>query len=252
MGNILIVDDEKDIRELVGDILRDDGHTARLAWDADSTFKEINAEAPDLIILDIWLKDSRMDGIDILTATKRDNPGIPVVIISGHGNIEIAVAAVKQGAYDFIEKPFNIDQLLVVINRAMETSRLRRENAALRVKDVTATDMIGSSASFRALKSKLDKVTKTNGRVMLTGPAGAGKEIAARYIHTESDRATAPFISVNSASIEPERMEEVLFGRQSAEAGHEPGLRNPNCCVSSSTKASSGLALRIWSVSMCG
>ena len=224
MGNILVVDDERDIRELVADILRDDGHTTRLAWDSDSTMKEINQEAPDLIILDIWLKDSRMDGIDILKATKRDNPGIPVVIISGHGNIEIAVAAVKQGAYDFIEKPFNIDQLLVVINRAMEASRLRRENAALRVKDVTTTDMIGSSAAFKTLKGQLDKVTKSNGRVMLTGAAGVGKEIAARYIHAESDRANAPFISVNSASIDPERMEEVLFGRQSADLGHEPGL----------------------------
>jgi len=154
MGDILIVDDEKDIRELVGDILRDDGHSARLAWDADSTLKELNQEPPDLIILDIWLKDSRMDGIDILKKVKLDNPGIPVVIISGHGNIEIAVAAVKQGAYDFIEKPFNIDQLLVVVNRAMEASRLRRENASLRVKDVTATKMIGTSAAFKTLKAR--------------------------------------------------------------------------------------------------
>jgi two-component system nitrogen regulation response regulator NtrX len=224
MGDILIVDDEKDIRELIGDILRDDGHTTRLAWDADSTLKELNDEAPDLIILDIWLKDSRMDGIDILKTVKRDNPSIPVVIISGHGNIEIAVAAVKQGAYDFIEKPFNIDQLLVVIARAMEASRLRRENASLRYKDVASADMIGSSPAFKTLKSQLDKVTKTNGRVMLTGGAGSGKEIAARYIHANSDRAAAPFVSVNSASIESDRMEEVLFGRQSAERGHEPGL----------------------------
>jgi len=224
MGDILIVDDEKDIRELVGDILRDDGHSARLAWDADSTLKELNSEPPDLIILDIWLKDSRMDGIDILKKVKIDNPGIPVVIISGHGNIEIAVAAVKQGAYDFIEKPFNIDQLLVVVNRAMEASRLRRENAALRVKDVTATKMMGNSAAFKTLKSQLDKVARTNGRVMLSGPPGSGKEIAARYLHSNSDRANGPFISVTSASIEPDRMEEVLFGRQSEERGHEPGL----------------------------
>ena len=224
MGDILIVDDEKDIRELVGDILRDDGHSARLAWDADSTLKELNTEPPDLIILDIWLKDSRMDGIDILKKVKIDNPGIPVVIISGHGNIEIAVAAVKQGAYDFIEKPFNIDQLLVVVNRAMEASRLRRENASLRVKDVTATKMIGDSAAFKTLKSQLDKVAKTNGRVMLSGPPGSGKEIAARYLHSNSDRANGPFVSVNSASIESDRMEEVLFGRQSEERGHEPGL----------------------------
>ncbi len=224
MGDILIVDDERDIRELVADILRDDGYTARLAWDADSTLKELNADPPDLVILDIWLKDSRMDGIDILKHIKRDNPGIPVVIISGHGNIEIAVAAVKQGAYDFIEKPFNIDQLMVVVSRAMEASRLRRENASLRHKDVTATKMIGSSAVFKTLRSQLEKVAKTNGRVMLTGPAGSGKEIAARFLHSKSDRNSGPFISVNSASIEPERMEEVLFGRQSDERGHEPGL----------------------------
>ena len=224
MGEILIVDDEKDIRELIGDILEDDGYTVRLAWDGETAIKEINDAPPDMIILDIWLKDSRMDGIDILKMVKRDNPGIPVVIISGHGNIEIAVAAIKQGAYDFIEKPFNIDQLLVVVRRAMETSRLRRENASLRLKDVATTNMVGSSAAFRTLKSQLDKVTKSNGRVMLAGPPGCGKEIAARYIHGESDRANRPFVSVNSASIEPERMEEVLFGRHTTERGHEPGL----------------------------
>ncbi len=224
MGDILVVDDEKDIRELIADILQDEGYTTRLAGDSDSCMREINREPPDLIILDIWLKDSRMDGIDILKTTRRDNPDVPVVIISGHGNIEIAVAAVKQGAYDFIEKPFNIDQLLVVINRAMETSRLRRENAQLKHSDITSSVMIGSSPAFRALKSQLDKVTRTNGRVMLTGPAGAGKEVAARYIHANSDRAKYPFISVNAATIEPERMEEVLFGRETLERGYEPGL----------------------------
>ncbi len=224
MGDILVVDDEKDIRELIADILQDEGFTTRLAGDSDSCMREINREPPDLIILDIWLKDSRMDGIDILKTTRRDNPDIPVVIISGHGNIEIAVAAVKQGAYDFIEKPFNIDQLLVVISRAMEASRLRRENAQLKHADVTSSVMIGSSPAFRTLKGQLDKVTRTNGRVMLTGPAGSGKEVAARYIHAHSDRAGHPFISVNSASISPDRMEEVLFGRESMERGYEPGL----------------------------
>lgn len=224
MGDILVVDDEKDIRELVSDILIDEGYTTRLAANSDACMKEINADPPDLIILDIWLKDSRMDGIDILKTTRRDNPDIPVVIISGHGNIEIAVAAVKQGAYDFIEKPFNIDQLMVVISRAMEASRLRRENANLKVADVTSSVMIGSSSAFKTLKSQLDKVTKTNGRIMLTGPAGSGKEVAARYIHANSDRARHPFVSVNCASIEPERMEEVLFGRETLERGHEPGL----------------------------
>jgi two-component system nitrogen regulation response regulator NtrX len=176
------------------------------------------------MILDIWLKDSRMDGIDILKTVKRDNPDIPVVIISGHGNIEIAVAAIKQGAYDFIEKPFNIDQLMVVVARAMETSRLRRENADLRRRDVSSTEMLGASSAFKTLKSHLEKVTKSNGRVMLTGPAGSGKEMAARFIHQHSNRAGAAFVSVSSATIEPERMEEVLFGRETTDRGVEKGL----------------------------
>lgn len=224
MTDILVVDDEKDIRDLISDILKDEGHGTRLAWNSETAMAEINSRAPDLIILDIWLKESRMDGIEILKTVRRDNPDIPVVIISGHGNIEIAVAAVKQGAYDFIEKPFNIDQLLVIVSRALETSRLRRENAALRHRESTSHDMIGSSTAFRALKSQLEKVTRTNGRVMLTGPAGSGKDVAARFIHSKSERAHGPFITVNSATIEPERMEEVLFGRESAERGHEPGL----------------------------
>ncbi len=222
--SILIVDDEEDIRELIGDILRDEGYITRLAANSDDCMAEINAEPPALMILDIWLKDSRLDGIDILKAVKRDNPDIPVVIISGHGNIEIAVAAIKQGAYDFIEKPFNIDQLMVVVARAMETARLRRENQELRRRDVTSTDMVGSSLAFKTLKANLDKVTKSNARVMLTGEPGTGKEMAARYIHMHSNRASAPFVTVSSASIEPDRMEEVLFGRETAERGVEPGL----------------------------
>jgi two-component system nitrogen regulation response regulator NtrX len=222
--SILIVDDEQDIRELVGDILRDEGYAVRLAANSDDCLTAINAEPPSLMILDIWLKDSRMDGIDILKTVKRDNPDVPVVIISGHGNIEIAVAAIKQGAYDFIEKPFNIDQLMVVVARAMETSRLRRENQELRRRDVASADMLGNSPAFKALKANLDKVTKSNGRVMLTGQPGSGKEMAARYIHMHSNRASAPFITVSSASIEPERMEEVLFGRETPDRGVEQGL----------------------------
>lgn len=225
MTDILIVDDERDIRELIADILRDEGFGTRLAANADECMAAVSDQQPALMILDIWLKDSHMDGIDILKTIKRDRPEIPVVIISGHGNIEIAVAAIKQGAYDFIEKPFNIDQLLVVIRRAMETARLRRENSQLRRQDDGGSgEMIGSSPAFRALRAQLDKVTKSNGRVMLTGPAGAGKEIAARYIHANSDRKDAPFICVNSASVEPERMEEVLFGRETAGGNVEPGL----------------------------
>lgn len=224
MSDILIVDDERDIRELISDILQDEGYRTRLAKNSDEAMTAIADERPALLILDIWLKDSHMDGIDILKQVKRDYPEVPVVIISGHGNIEIAVAAIKQGAYDFIEKPFNIDQLMVVIRRGMETSRLRRENQKLKRRDTVPADMLGESAAFRALIGQLDKVTKSNGRVMLSGPSGAGKELAARYIHANSGRKDGPFVCVNCASIAPEQMEEVLFGRESENHGIQPGL----------------------------
>ena len=224
MSDILIVDDEKDIRELIADILRDEGFQTRLAANSDEAMAALNAEPPSLMVLDIWLKDSRMDGIEILKTVKRNNPDVPVVIISGHGNIEIAVAAIKQGAYDFIEKPFNIDQLMVVITRAMETSRLRRENASLRGKEIASTEMLGQSPALRRLRDQLDKVARSNARVMLSGEPGSGKELAARYIHAQSARAEAPFVTVPCATIEPERMEEVLFGRESPERGIEQGL----------------------------
>ena len=224
MSDILIVDDERDIRELISDILRDEGYSTRLAANSDQAMAEVNANPPALMILDIWLKDSKMDGIAILMKVKRSNPDIPIVIISGHGNVEIAVAAIKQGAYDFIEKPFNIDKLMVVINRAMEAARLRRENNELRRRDSAPAQMIGESAAFRALCANLEKVTNSNARIMFMGPAGSGKEAAARHVHERSERAGGPFICVSSAAIEPERMEEVLFGRESTERGVEPGL----------------------------
>jgi len=223
MSDILVIDDEQDIRELVGDILDDEGHTTRLARNSQTAYEEINKAEPDLIILDIWLKDSDSDGIDILKKTKRDNPNVPVVIISGHGNIEIAVAAVKQGAYDFIEKPFNIDQLLVVVGRALEASKLRRENRKLKNAEQENSEMVGQGAEIRALRAKLDKIAKTNARVLFTGPAGAGKEVAARYVHAQSLRANGPFVSVNSASISPEQMDTVLFGSESG-GNVQPGL----------------------------
>ena len=224
MSDILIVDDERDIRELISEILIDEGYTTRLAGTADDAMREVTSQSPGLLILDIWLKDSDMDGIDILKKVKSEYPEVPVVIISGHGNIEIAVAAIKQGAYDFIEKPFNIDQLLVVIRRAMETSRLRRENITLRKKDAPVGDLIGSSAGFRALVSQLDKVAKSNSRIMLRGGSGVGKETAARYIHAQSDRAAGPFVVVGCATIEPDRMEEVLFGLESGDQNWAQGL----------------------------
>lgn len=224
MSDILIVDDEADIRDLLGDILRDEGHATREASDADGALGEINLQAPDLIILDIWLQGSRLDGIEILKRVKRDNPDIPVVIISGHGNIEIAVAAIQQGAYDFIEKPFTTEQLLVVTTRALEANRLRRENAALRARDAAEADMVGQSPAMAALAQKLARVARTQSRVLLSGPPGSGKEVAARRLHALSDRARQPFVVVNAASIEPQRMEQVLFGHVAEDGRTVAGL----------------------------
>ena len=222
--DILIVDDEEDIRDLVAGVLSDDGYETRTAATAESALEAFDERLPSLVLLDVWLRGSSMDGLELLKLFKTRDANVPVIVFSGHGNIEIAVAAIKQGAYDFIEKPFNIDQLMVVVSRAMETSRLRRENADLRRRDVTSSEMLGSSPAFKALKSQLEKVTKSNGRVMLSGPAGAGKEMAARFIHSNSGRSTAPFISVSSATIESDRMEEVLFGRETVDRGIEKGL----------------------------
>ena len=224
MADILIVDDEADIRNLISDLLDDEGHASRTAHDADSAFAAIELAAPDLIILDIWLQGSRMDGIEILKSVKRDNPGIPVVIISGHGNIEIAVAAVQQGAYDFIEKPFNMDQLMVVVERALEASRLRRENAELKAHETRSFRLVGSSPAIASLRTKLDRVARGGSRVMLTGGPGSGKEVSARYIHEKSNRNSEPFVVVNAASIEPDRMEEVLFGREAEGALIQAGV----------------------------
>ena len=224
MKDILIVDDERDIRELISEILIDEGYQTRLSGSADQCLQELKKSVPGLLILDIWLKDNEMDGIDILVKAKREFPQVPVVIISGHGNIEIAVAAIKQGAYDFIEKPFNIEQLLVVVRRAMETSRLRQENFELKRKDTPISVMVGESNVFKNFLANLDKVTKTNGRVFLTGGSGSGKEMAARYIHANSERASKPFVIVNCASIAPDRMEDVLFGRDAGNSLSSDGL----------------------------
>ena len=224
MSDILIVDDERDIRELIADILEDEGFLTRKVGTTEDCMGEVVLAPPNLLILDIWLKDSDMDGIDILKKVKKDYPNIPVVIISGHGNIEIAVAAIKQGAYDFIEKPFNIDQLLVVIKRAMETSRLRHENTSLRQKQRPSARMLGYSPAFKTLMSQLDKLTKVNSRVMLVGPSGSGKEMAARYVHNNSDRSQSPFVVVNCAAIEADRMDAVLFGQEGKNRSHSAGL----------------------------
>lgn len=224
MADILVVDDEADIREVISEILEDEGHHARTASCATTTFKEINTRQPDLIILDIWLQGSRKDGIEVLKTVKRDNPEIPVIIISGHGNVELAVAAIQQGAYDFIEKPFNTDVLIVTVARALEASGLRRENAALRRQEDRASDLIGTSPAIVSLCSTLDRVAPTGSRVLITGPSGSGKEVAARYLHARSKRADEPFVVVSAATMEPEYLEERLFGHQKGGALAQPGL----------------------------
>ena len=226
MSDILIVDDERDIRELISDILEDEGFVTRLAGNSDEAISAINAEPPALMILDIWLKDSRMDGIDILKTVKRDNPDVPVVIISGHGNIEIAVAAIKQGAYDFIEKPFNIDQLMVVIRRAMETSRLRRENHSLKRREVASTDMIGSSTAFKTLDGAAGQGHQIQWSGDAARPGGGGqRDRRALYPRQFQPCQCGPFRDGELRQCRtPDRMEEVLFGRETPERGVEAGL----------------------------
>jgi two-component system nitrogen regulation response regulator NtrX len=212
LNDILIVDDEQDIRDLIGEILRDEGFKVRSVGNSEDCMVEIDSNPPAVLLLDIWLKDSAMDGIDILKATKRNNPDIPILIISGHGNIEIAVAAIKQGAYDFVEKPFNTDHLLVVVKRAFEHSILLQENVLLRRGGSQDHSMIGQSQAFRTMLAQLERVANSNARVMLSGGAGSGKELAARTIHNLSTRNSAPFIVVNCSSPNSDKLDETLFG----------------------------------------
>jgi two-component system nitrogen regulation response regulator NtrX len=211
-SDILIVDDEADIRELVSGILQDEGYAARTARDSDDALGAIAARRPNLVFLDIWLQGSRLDGLQLLDAVKQQHPELPVVMISGHGNIETAVAAIKQGAYDFIEKPFKADRLVLVAERALETSRLKREVRALKQMAPATATVIGHSPSVNQLRQTIEKVAPTNSRILIVGPSGAGKELAARTLHVLSSRADGPFIVINAAAMTPERMEEELFG----------------------------------------
>ena len=217
MNDILIVDDEKDIRELISEILIDEGYSTRLASNSVECLNKVQHYPPSLLILDIWLKDSKMDGIDILKKVKSDHPNVPVVIISGHGNIEIAVSAIKQGAYDFIEKPFNLEQLLVEVRRAMETSSLRRENKELKQKDNIDFELIGQSNTFKNFVNNLDKVSKANSRILITGEPGSGKEAAARYIHNNSRQSNGSFIVLNCSTSNQSDLEKTLFGLENRE-----------------------------------
>ena len=217
--DILIVDDEADIRTLVSGILEDEGYEAREAGDGDETLAAVSVRRPSLILLDIWLQGSRLDGMQILEQLKQDHPSVPVVIMSGHGTIETAVQAIKLGAYDFIEKPFKADRMILVIRRAIEAARLRRENEELRTRAGSSLELIGQSALINQLRHSIDRVAPTNSRVLISGPAGSGKEVLARLIHARSRRASGPFVVLNCASMSPARMEVELFGVEGSAEG---------------------------------
>jgi two-component system nitrogen regulation response regulator NtrX len=211
-SDVLIVDDEADICELVAGLLQDEGYSTRTARDSDSALNEVKSRRPNLVFLDIWLQGSRLDGLQLLDSVKEIHPELPVVMISGHGNIETAVAAIKRGAYDFIEKPFKADRLVLVADRALETSRLKREVKELKAFTPMQTGMIGKSPALNQLRQAVDKIAPTNSRIMIVGPSGSGKELAARHLHALSGRAGGPFVVINAAAITPERMEIELFG----------------------------------------
>lgn len=218
--DVLIVDDEADIRTMVAGILSDEGYETRTAVDADSALQAVSDRAPALLILDIWLQGSRLDGLDLLDVMKERLPDIPIVMISGHGTIETAVSAIQRGAFDFIEKPFQTDRMVLVVERALETARLRRENAELRTRAGGEAALIGASQPMNQLRSAIEKVAPTNSRVLIAGPPGSGKEVVARRIHALSRRSGGPFVVVNAASIEPDRMELELFGEEAPGDGH--------------------------------
>ena len=218
--DILIVDDEHDIRMLLSGVLADEGYEAREAADSTEAIEAVRKRLPSLVVLDIWLQNSELDGLETLQRLKFDHPALPVVMISGHGTVETAVNAIKLGAYDFIEKPFKADRLLLVVERAIEAARLRSENEELRQIVHRRPDLVGNSASINQLRQAIRKVAPTGSRVLITGPAGAGKEVAARLLHDHSRRTAGPFVGLNCATMHPDRLESELFG-------HEAGPGSP-------------------------
>lgn len=217
--DILIVDDEPDIRLLIDALLRDEGYDTRQAADSDAAIAAFRSRRPSLVLLDVWLQGSRLDGLGILQSLHSEEPQVPVVMISGHGTIETAVQAIQQGAYDFIEKPFQSDRLLLVMRRALEAAALARENAELRLRAGPEASLTGESSAIALLRAGVEKVAPTGSRVLISGPAGSGKEVAARMIHARSRRTDGPFIVLNCATLNPGRFEEALFG---TEAGPDP------------------------------
>jgi len=218
---LLIVDDEADIRLLIAGILRDEGYETREAGNSTEALHAIEARRPSLVVLDIWLQGSRLDGIELLKVIRREHPTIPVVMISGHGTIETAVAAIKHGAHDFIEKPFKADRLLLVVDRVIESARLRRENEELRLRAGPELELLGQSAAIGTLRQAIDRAAPTGSRVLISGPAGAGKEVVARLLHRQSRRASGPFVALNCAALRPDRLEVELFGTEAGAEGSD-------------------------------
>jgi len=210
--DILIIDDEADIRDLISDILKDDGFLSRSAANSAQAFKAISEKLPNAIILDIWLQDSDLDGLGILEMVKKQYPLMPVIVISGHGTIETAVSAIKMGAYDYLEKPFTHDKLMIILKRACESAKLKRENIDLKSKVIDKTEFVGSATNATKLRSEIEKVAPTSGRVMINGAVGSGKELAARLIHKRSKRANGPFIVFSPIAMNATKIQQELFG----------------------------------------
>lgn len=213
-ADILVVDDEADIRELVSGLLEDEGHSVRTAANSDEALAAIRARKPSLAVLDIWMQGGGLDGLELLDVVKGLDEDLPVVMISGHGNIETAVSALKRGAYDFIEKPFKSDRLVVVVERALEAASLKRENRRLRAQTMAPTGLIGKSAAAQLLRGTIAKVAPANSRVLISGPPGSGKELVARQIHDASPRARSEFVAISAAGMTPERLDVELFGEE--------------------------------------
>jgi len=225
-ADILIVDDEADIRELIAGIMEDEGYETREASNSDEALSAVANRRPTLVILDIWLRGSELDGIEILQAIKKTNPDLPVIMISGHGNIETAVNTIKIGAYDFIEKPFKSDRLLQVVERALESDRLKREVQELRDKaGGSNSNLVFKSNVMAQVEQSIARVAPTNSRVLITGPSGSGKEVAARMIHSNSLRAEGAFVVLNAATMAPDLLEIQLFGVEEGHLNSTKGAR---------------------------
>jgi two-component system nitrogen regulation response regulator NtrX len=213
---ILVVEDEEDIRSLISGILSDEGYHVREAGNSEEALTKFKSRKPSLVIMDVWLKGSDLDGIELLDVFKKHDQDIPVIIISGHGTVETAVSAIRKGAYDYIVKPFKSEKLVITAQRALETVKLRQENAELRGRSASEDELIGTSTIITQIRQKIDRIAPTNSRILITGPSGSGKELVARLIHSKSERASSPFKAVNAASMVPDKVEEELFGAEDA------------------------------------